>query len=76
MTAEPSPVRNRTAQDVESGRARTPAVWERVGGLLKKGLQVTPQSDIVTSEILQAFDVDIRSHRPQTHNRNGHTRQA
>lgn len=39
------------------GAARALSAWRdrRVGGLLKKGLQVRPQSDIVTSEIIQAL---------------------
>jgi hypothetical protein len=39
------------------GAARALAAWRdrRVGGVLKKGLQVTPQRDIVTSEIIQAL---------------------
>jgi HEAT repeat protein len=39
------------------GAARALAAWRdgRVGGVLKKGLQVTPQGDIVTSEIIQAL---------------------
>jgi hypothetical protein len=39
------------------GAARALSAWRdrRVGGLLKKGLQMTPQSDILTSEIIQAL---------------------
>ncbi len=47
------------------GAARALAAWRdrRVGGVLKKGLQVTPQGDIVTSEIIQALAwAKIRGH--------------
>jgi hypothetical protein len=39
------------------GAARALSAWRdrQVGGLLRKGLHATPQSDIVTSEIIQAL---------------------